>query len=126
VAVEREENVTPPASHPEPDKSAKVSPDGRRSAQIVGGEAQAFLYDKTATPPKFLKYLGQGVTQARFSGGSGGAPLQLLVEYKDGTFALFDGDGNSQSSAVQAVESKSTPPEKPDSIPPPPTSAPGQ
>jgi hypothetical protein len=67
------------------------------------------------------------VTQVRFSGGTAGAPSQILVEYKDNTFALFDADGNSQSSAVQAEGATApAPPETPDSIPPPPTSAPGQ
>jgi hypothetical protein len=127
VAVERAEAVTPPATHPEPGKGATtVSPDGKRSAQVFGADAQAFLYDKTATPPKFLKYLGSGVSQVRFSGGTGGAALQVLVEFKDGTFALFDQDGNSQSSALQSTESKSAPPPTPDSVPPPPSSAPGQ
>jgi hypothetical protein len=93
----------------------------------MGADGQAFLYDKTKTPPTFMKYLGQGVSNVRFSGGTGGAPVQLLVEYKDNTFALFDGDGNSQSASVESTEASTpAPPENPDSIPPPPTAAPGQ
>ena len=127
VTVERAEEQPAPASVPAPSSGGtKASPDGRRMVQM-GADGQAFLYDKTKTPPTFMKYLGQGVSQVRFSGGTGGAPLQVLVEYKDNTFALFDGDGNSQSSAVQSTEAATpAPPETPDSIPPPPTSAPGQ
>jgi hypothetical protein len=128
VTVEHAETQAAPASVPAPDTgSATSSPDNRRTVQVFGDGAQAFLYDKTAVPPKFLKYLGQGVSKVRFSGGTGGAALQILVEFKDGTFVLFDADGNSESAAVQSAESTSTPPPAaPDSIPPPPTSAPGQ
>ncbi len=94
--------------------------------QVFGADGQAFLYDKTSTPPTFLKYLGQGVSKVRFSGGTAGAPVQILVEFKDDTFALFDANGNSQSASVKSEESTSTPPPAPDSIPPAPTSAPGQ
>jgi hypothetical protein len=66
------------------------------------------------------------VSKVRYSGGTAAAPLQILVEYKDDTFAMFDADGNSQKSAVQAAESKEAAPAVPDSIPAQPTSAPGQ
>ena len=131
VTVEQAEDQPAPESIPAPDPSgAKDSPDGRRTVQIVGAGAQAFLYDKTASPPVFLKYLGQGVSQVRFSGGNAGAPLQILVEYNDGTFAVFDADGNSRSAAAEPAAAKSAAPspptDSPDSIPPPPSSAPGQ
>lgn len=94
--------------------------------QISGSNGDAFLYDNTATPPSFVKFLGTGASKVRFSGGTAGAPLQILVEYKDDTFALFDMDGTSQSSAVKAAEPQAPPLAKPDAIPPMPTSAPGQ
>ena len=127
VTVEQAEEQPAPASIPAPNSGKPVnSPDGRRMVQM-GSDGQAFLYDKTKTPPTFMKYLGSGVSQVRFSGGTPDAPEQIMVEYSDNTFALFDADGNSQSSAVQAAESATpAPPETPDSIPPPPTSAPGQ
>ena len=128
VTVEQAEDQPAPASIPAPSSNGgKDSPDGRRLVQIFGDDEQAFLYDKTASPPAFMKYLGQGVSQVRYSGGTADAPLRILVEYKDDTFAVFDADGNSLSSAVQAAESTDpTPPGTPDSIPPPPASAPGQ
>jgi hypothetical protein len=128
VVVEHQENApASPASVPAPDAGVTTSSlDGRRMAQVFGSDAQAFLYDKSVTPPKFVKYLGQGVSKVLFSGGTAGAPVQIVVEYKDDTFALFDGDGNSQSAVVQSAETGTTPPPEPDSIPPAPTSAPGQ
>jgi hypothetical protein len=129
VTVEHVQEQPAPSSMPDPDPASgkeTASPDGRRMVQL-GSDGQAFLYDKTKTPPAFIKYLGQGVTNVRFSGGTAGATLQILVEYGDNTFALFDADGNSQSSAVQTEDSTTpAPPETPDSIPAPPTSAPGQ
>jgi hypothetical protein len=127
VTVEQAEEQPAPAAIPPANAgSATKSPDGRRMVQI-GSDGQAFLYDNTKSPPTFMKYLGQGVTQVRFSGGTAGTPSQILVEYKDNTFALFDADGNSQSSAVQTEGATApAPPDTPDSIPPPPSSAPGQ
>ena len=128
VTVVHQENApASPASVPAPDKGVTSnSLDGKRMAQVFGDDAQAFLYDKTAAPPLFLKYLGRGVTKVLFSGGAAGAPVQVMVEYKDDTFALFDANGNSQSDAVKSAEAASAPPPEPDSIPAPPTSAPGQ
>ena len=127
VTVEQAEEQPAPATIPAPNEGKPVvSPDSRRMVQM-GTDGQAFLYDNTAKPPTFLKYLGQGVTQVRFSGGTAATPSQILVEYKDNTFALFDADGNSQSSALKTEEATTpAPPETPDSIPPPPTSVPGQ
>jgi hypothetical protein len=127
VTVEHEETQVPPAAIPAPNPgAASKSPDGRRMVQLTGANGEAFLYDTTTSPPSFVKFLGGNVSKVRYSGGTAGAPLQILVEYKDDTFAMFDADGNSQSSAVQAAEPKLPPLAAPDSIPPMPTSAPGQ
>jgi len=40
-----------------------------------------------------LKYLGKNAEKVRFSGGKEGAPLRILVDFKDGSFSLFDKDG---------------------------------
>ncbi len=127
VTVVHEEALAPPSAVPAPNPSAaSKSPDGRRMVQISGAKGEAFLYDETVNPPEFVKFLGAGVSKVRYSGGTAAAPLQILVEYKDDTFAMFDADGNSQKSAVQAAESKEAAPAVPDSIPAQPTSAPGQ
>jgi hypothetical protein len=128
VTVVHEENQAPPSAVPDAGKGTTVvSPEGSRMAQIFGEEKQAFLYDKKTAPPTFLRYMGQGVTKVRFSGGTPDAPLKVLVEYKDDTFALFDANGASLGADVKAAETGSAPPpEAPTSIPPPPTAAPGQ
>jgi len=128
VTVEREQSLTPPSSIPAPGQGrATNSPDDRRMVQISGSDAQAFLYDKTASPPVFLQFLGQGVSMVRFSGGAAGAPLQVLVEFKDDTFALFDENGVSLRAAVKSMDAQAgPPPAASESIPPPPTAAPGQ
>ncbi len=127
VVVQKPELQTPAADAPALDAAAaNVSPDGRRLVQIGGFDADAFLYDKTATPPSFMKYLGKGVGQVKFSGGSNGQPLEILLQFLDGTFALYDGDGNPKDAAAASGAATAEPPsEVPDSIPPPPAAAPG-
>jgi hypothetical protein len=127
VTVEHEEAQAQAPSVPSADQGATTnSPDNTRMVQVFGADAQAFLYDKTVSPPTFLKFLGLGVSKIKFSGGTADAPLQILAEFKDGTFALFDAAGNSQSTAVKAAESPAATPPTPDSVPPAPTTAPGQ
>ncbi len=69
------------------------SQDGSRMVKIVGTDA--FLYDTADTgvdnKPVFL---GSNVTNVKFSKTSDGKPLQVMLEYNDGTFGLFDADGN--------------------------------
>jgi hypothetical protein len=73
VTVEQAQpQPAPPATIPAPGAGKPVvSPDGRRMVQM-GSDGQAFLYDKTKTPPTFMKYLGQGVTNVRFWAGPRG------------------------------------------------------
>lgn len=127
VTVERAYVQAPPSAIPASGEGSTInSPDGSRMVQIFGSEGQAFLFDKTKSPPTFMTYLGQGVSQVRFSTGTAGA-RQILAEYKDNTFALFDQDGNSQSSSVKTEEpAVPTPPEAPELMPPPPLSVPGR
>lgn len=93
------------------------SPDLSRLVKVIGAEDEAFLYDRSGGKQVFLAYLGKGADKVRFSGGVSGQPLQILVDFKDGTFALFDADG------------KSGQPQVPVSAPPlpdlPPTAVPG-
>jgi hypothetical protein len=90
------------AKAPAKEGNAEKSPDGRRMVQITGKEGGAFLFDESATPPVFMKHLGDNVEKVRFSGGAGGQPLRVLVDYKDGTFALFDENGNPEDKAPAA------------------------
>jgi hypothetical protein len=40
------------------------------------------------------KYLASGVTDVRFSNTDNGKPLQIMLSLSDGTFELYDADGN--------------------------------
>ncbi|MGH7739927.1 MAG: hypothetical protein ACREL1_07250 [bacterium] len=71
-----------------------TSPDGTRQVKVMGDSKDAFLYD-TATPPSFQPiYLASEVSNVQFSTNSG-RPLEIVLTLGDGTFDLFDADGNS-------------------------------
>ena len=127
ILVKHPELQTPSAEAPAPNPAgASVSPDGTRMVQLSAGAAEAYLFDHTVAPPVMMKYLGQGVQKVRFSGGTPGAPLQILLEFLDGSFALYDGDGNAKDASGASAAATALPPsDVPSSIPPPPTSAPG-
>lgn len=74
---------------------AWTSPDKKRLVQVVGAQSDAFLYDISggADQPKFLQLIGRQVEKVRFSGGTDGKPLQILLDQKDGTFTLLTADG---------------------------------
>ena len=99
------------------------SPDGKRMVQIIGPDGAAYLYDKTTADPSYLKFLAKNVDKVKFTGASAETPTRLLLEFKDGTFALYDADGNPLS--AEPAGAAQPPPDAPESIPPPPTAAPG-
>jgi hypothetical protein len=70
------------------------SPDGTRSVKIATQLQDAFLYD-TANPPSFDPiYLASGVQNVQFSNTSNGRPLEIILKLGDGSFDMFDGQGN--------------------------------
>ena len=73
---------------------SNVSPDGTRIVKIDAETQDAFLYD-TANPPTFDPvYLASGVQSVQFSDVSNGRPLEIVLKLNDGSFDLFDGQGN--------------------------------
>ncbi len=93
-----------PASTPadNEDQSLK-SPDRRREVQIVGPQDEAYLYDLTSGRSTYLNRLGRQVETVRYAGGTQGKPLQILLDFQDGHFELFDANGvllTDQSAAV--------------------------
>ena len=73
---------------------SNVSPDGSRIVKIDADTQDAFLYD-TANPPTFDPvYLASGVQSVQFSDTSNGRPLEIILKLNDGSFDLFDGQGN--------------------------------
>ena len=123
VVVQKPEAAEPPRNPPSLGEGQKwMSLDKRRMVQIHGDGAEAFLYDNSGTPPVYMAYLGRDVVKVRFSEG---IPGQILVDFKDGTFALYDLDGKPQKTVTLKPPDATQPP-TPESVPPAPTSAPGQ
>jgi len=124
--VVKNPEVQPPAAGAPPAGQGAVfkSADGRRMVQVSGDRSEAFLYDNTGSEPTFLRYLGRGVVKARFSGGAGGKPLRILLDFSDGNFAIFDADGQPLDTpeSVQTQELPAAPPAAPS--PPPGDGAP--
>ncbi len=118
ITVEKAATLPPPETSPAPGTGKQwTSPDLRRLVEVAGTENAAFLYDRTSGKPVYMSYLGRDVAKVRFTGGAGEQPLRILLDFKDGAFAVFDADGKS----VQPEEAVSAPP-LPASLPP---SAPG-
>ena len=89
-----------------------TSSDGRRLAQVFGPQSEAFLYDRTVSPPRYMAYLGGNVSKVRFSRERSARPAQILVDFKDGNFALFDMNGHPLDNPTpdDASSSSATPP----------------
>lgn len=100
VTVLKPEIQSPPQTAPSTDGGTSWnSPDGRRRVKVTDAGAEAFLYDVSNGQPIFLKYLGRGADKVRFSGGEDGKPGQILLDLKDGSFAVFTLDGDPLESA---------------------------
>jgi hypothetical protein len=93
TVVQPEVHAPPPAAPAVGEGKPWISPDGNRMVRLVGGDSEAFLYDKSQANEEFMKYLGKGVAKVRFSGGKDGKPLRILLEFKDDSFAMYDAEG---------------------------------
>lgn len=78
----------------EPNETTYSSPDGSRNIKVVQGDGDAFLYDASAVPAFDPIYLASGVQSVQFSDVSNGRPLEIVVKLNDGSFDLFDSQGN--------------------------------
>jgi len=102
----------------------------------MGDSQDAFLYD-TANPPSFDPvYLASKVTQVQFSNPNNGRPLEVVLTLSDGSFDMFDGQGNTynpgtydQDEAAQAngdsEDGSAAPPPDDGSTNAPPSAPPG-
>ncbi len=71
-----------------------ASPDGTRMVKIDQQTQDAFLYD-TANPPGFDPvYMASGVESVNFSDTSNGRPMEIILKLNDGSFDMFDAQGN--------------------------------
>ena len=78
----------------EPNETTYQSPDGTRMVKVVQTDGDAFLYDTAAVPTFDPIYLASGVQSIQFSDASNGRPLEVVVKLNDGSFDLFDSQGN--------------------------------
>ena len=125
VTVNEPEPLPPPTSTPSSSSEGRstTSPDGARMVQVFGPKSEAFLYNTSAAEPAFLKYLGQDVDKVAFSSRTAASP-QVLLNFKDGSFAIYDQDGNPQNAPTAPAEEPPGPP--PEALPPPPDIPSGQ
>ena len=83
----------PPAAEVGSEKSYQ-SKDSTRIVKVEGNSQDAFLYD-TADPPAFEPhYLDTGVSKVKFSYDENGKLSQIMLISQDGSFHLYDTDGN--------------------------------
>ena len=74
------------------------SPDKSRVIKVVGNAQDAFLYDASPSASFGPIYLASGVKGVEYSGLQPGKPLQVILKIADGSFDMFDGDGNPYNS----------------------------
>jgi len=123
VTVRKAETAAPPPLPPSPkDGRLWVSPDKTRLVQVYGKNSDAFLYDNTLDKPVYLAYLGKDVTKVRFDAGP---PVRIILDFKDGTFALYDMQGTPKEPPAGPPPAAEQPP-APESVPPVPETPQGQ
>ncbi len=71
------------------------APDNSCQIKVMSGTQDAFLYDTDDPNGQQPVYLASGVEQVLFSDSSNGRPLEIVLKLNDGTFDMFDDDGNS-------------------------------
>ncbi len=114
----------PPSAAPKAEKTASwKSPDGTREVQVAGPDAEAYLYRREGEKLLYLKDLGKNVKDVRFSGATADKTLRILLDFKDGGFAVFNGDGAPLDAPSDALQPPPTVPEVPQATPPPPPPA---
>lgn len=111
-----EEVVTAPA-----DQSYQVynAPDNSCEVKVISGTQDAFLYDTDDPDARQPVYLASGVEDVMFSDTSNGRPLEIVLKLNDGTFDMFDDDGNSYGPGnFDADQDTATDPENVSNYPP--------
>ncbi len=79
------------------------SPDGTRTVKIAKDDGDAFLYD-TANPPSFDPiYLASGVESVQYSGENNGRPTEIVLRLNDGSYDMFDAQGNPYNSQTSEM-----------------------
>jgi hypothetical protein len=84
------------------------SGDGSREVKVVGTDA--FLYDASGQNAFKPLFLGSNVTGVKLSNTNNGKPLQIMLLYSDGSFGVFDAQGNSLNNGGSDSNNYSQPP----------------
>jgi hypothetical protein len=93
------------------------SPDNTRTVKVVADTQDAFLYD-ASNPPQFSPvYLASGVQDVMFSDPKSGKPLEIILKLNDGSFDMFDGNGQPYNSGAAPAEEQSSPDGAPSTLP---------
>jgi len=87
------------------------SNDGTRQVKVVGNDA--FLYDTSGQNSFKPIYLGSNVTSVKFSNTNNGKPLQVMLMLSDGSFDMYDGQGNPLSGGDSNSNNNNQPPSQP-------------
>ena len=82
----------------EANETTYSSPDGTRMVKVVQSDGDAFLYDAAAIPTFDPIYLASGVQSVQYSDVNNGRPLEIVVKLNDGSFDIFDAQGNPYNS----------------------------
>ncbi|HXL74000.1 MAG TPA: hypothetical protein VN963_10290, partial [bacterium] len=103
-------NGQPAAQAPAQNQNGNIyySNDGSREVKLVGTDA--FLYDVSGQNSFKPIFLASNVTGVKFSNTSNGQPLQVMLLFGDGSFGLFDNQGNSVSGGNTGSVNNSQPP----------------
>jgi hypothetical protein len=89
-----QDQVVVTASDNPSNEATYVSSDDTRVVKLYGDTQDAYLYDR-ANPPAFEPvYLASGVKSVQFSNTGNGRPLEIILSLNDGSFDMFDGQGN--------------------------------
>ncbi len=91
------------------------SPDSTRMVKVVSETQDAFLYDDSPQPSFAPVYLASGVQNVQFSDTSNGRPLEIILKLNDGSFDMFDDQGNAYGPGAydQDQENSGNPPTPP-------------
>jgi hypothetical protein len=76
------------------------SPDGSRVVKIYGSTRDAFLYDAQNVHAFHPIYLTSHVKKVEFSRPKPGHPLQIIVEKQNGTFEMFNAEGEAYTNSA--------------------------
>jgi hypothetical protein len=89
-----------------PSQTVYTSPDGSRAVKIDKETEDAFLFDVSNKADFGPVYLASGVTSVQFSDPRNGKPMEIMLKLNDGSFDMFDGQGNAYTPDKKETDSQ--------------------